>query len=198
MHNGQVDFSSNTLVKYSGSWWHVSGGRVNFSGSTVCKYNGTWWYVHGGRVDFGAKTLVKYNGIWWFVENGQINWNDETLVKYGNNWFYVRNGHVDWSYSGDCRYDGTFYTVENGVMTGVNEGKIWKYDTRYAYKYKDVKWADGTWIMDEEEDRIDSIDYNYYYSNIVPTEDEKNGCIYLAAGGDSIAQSVCKAMGWSY
>ena len=72
------------------------------------------------------------------MENGQINWNDETLVKYGNNWFYVRNGHVDWSYSGDCRYDGTFYTVENGIMTGVDEGKIWKYDTRYAYKYKNI------------------------------------------------------------
>jgi hypothetical protein len=109
------------------------------------------------------------------VENGQINWNDETLVKYGNNWFYVRNGHVDWSYSGDCRYDGTFYTVENGIMTGVDEGKIWKYDTRYTYKYKNIPctWADGSRIMNEEEDRIDSIGYNYYYRNITPTEDEK-------------------------
>ena len=88
------------------------------------------------------------------MENGQINWNDETLVKYGNNWFYVKNGHVDWSYSGDCRYDGTFYRVESGVMTGVNEGKIWKYDTRYAYKNNNVPstWADDSRIMNEEED----------------------------------------------
>ncbi len=59
-------------------------------------------------------------------------------------------------------------------MTGVNERKIWKYDTRYAHKYDPYsKWADGTWIMDEERDRIDNIDYNYYYRNIASTEDEK-------------------------
>ena len=34
-------------------------------------------------------------------------------------------------------------------------------------------------------DRIDNIDYNYYYRNIAPTEDEKNGCIYLTAKGNS-------------
>ena len=90
------------------------------------------------------------------MENGQINWNDETLVKYGNNWFYVRNGHVDWSYSGDCRYDGTFYTVENGVMTGVDEGKIWKYDTRYAYKMDNIPctWADDTRIKAQDIDDV--------------------------------------------
>ena len=122
------------------------------------------------------------------MENGQINWNDETLVKYGNNWFFVKNGHVDWSYSGDCRYDGTFYTVKNGVMTGVDEGKIWKYDTRYAHKYDPyVRWADGTKMSNAELKEI-------YES------ENKDACIYLASAGsgDIIAANICEKNGWSF
>ena len=101
-------------------------------------------------------------------------------------------------------------------MIGLDEGKIWKYDTRYAYKKGErPRWADGTPMYDSELGKIDSelfekerlvlsietLATKEEKQSIIDSisQDTKYACIYLAAVGIyKEYQNCCNPFGWSY
>ena len=123
-----------TLVKHSGSWYHVIEGIVDLDYVGFVEFNGGRYYVKNGKVNSKTTGLVKSNGSWYYVVDGKLQ-EKTTLVKHNGEWFYVVNGRVASGTTTLVKYNGSWYYIYRGKLASQTSCLV-KYNGGWYYVYK--------------------------------------------------------------